>query len=101
MSEVSEASIERRQHFRIDMEEEMVDITWQDANGEEQTERIQCLDFSRGGLRVDCEYDIPVHSEATVIFQAADPKSQRLYCRVLRSLKQPNGFFQIALKLTH
>lgn len=101
MSEASVSQVERRQYFRIDMEEEMVDISWHDQSGQEQTKRIQCLDFSRGGLRVDCKDEIPPHTEATVIFQAADPNSRHLYCRVLRCIKQPSGFFQIALKLTN
>ena len=92
-------SSERRQFFRIDMEEELVDIIWQDQAGEEQCKKITCLDFSRGGVRVDCEYEIPSNTSATVIFQAADPSSQRLHGKVLRCIKQEHGGYQIALQL--
>lgn len=91
--------IERRQFFRIDMEEELVDIVWQDQAGMEQSHKITCLDFSRGGVRADCEFDIPANTSVTVIFQVADPKSQRLHGKVLRCVKQDSGCYQIAMKL--
>ena len=90
---------ERRQFFRIDMEEELVDIIWQDEDGVEQRKKITCLDFSRGGVRADCDDEIPPNTSTTVIFQAADPSSQQLHGKVLRCIKQPSGSYQIALKL--
>lgn len=92
-------SNERRQFFRIDMEEELVDIIWQDQAGEEQRKKISCLDFSRGGVRLNCEQEIPVNTNVTVIFQAADPSSQRLFGSVLRCIAQEDGSYQVALRL--
>ncbi|MGJ8692066.1 MAG: PilZ domain-containing protein [Thalassotalea sp.] len=90
---------ERRQFFRIDMEEELIDIIWQDDAGKEQRKKITCLDFSRGGVRADCDEEIPQNTNATVIFQAADPTSQQLHGRVLRCVKLESGGYQIALQL--
>ena len=99
MSESSIQDSERRQFFRIDMEEEQIDLIWQDQDGEEYSKKITCLDFSRGGVRADCDDEIPVNTNAIVIFKAADPRSQRLHGKVLRCVKQASGCYQIALKL--
>ena len=90
---------ERRQYFRIDMEEELIDIIWQDNVGTQHQKKITCLDFSRGGVKARCDEEIPLHAQATVIFKAADPSSQRLDGKILRCIKQASGKFQIALKL--
>lgn len=90
---------ERRQSFRLDMEKELVDIIWCDAGGNEQRKKIACLDFSRGGLKVDCDCEIAPQTEITVVFKAANPNSQKLFGRVIRCIKQENGWFEVALQL--
>jgi hypothetical protein len=90
---------DRRQSFRLDMEKEMVDIVWTDSNNIERKKKIACLDFSRGGLRVDCDQSIDVQSAVTVVFRSANPNSQKLYGRVLRCIEQSNGWFEIAMRL--
>jgi len=99
MSEIEINEDERRQSFRLDMEKELVDIVWIDSDGIERQKKIACLDFSRGGLKIDCDQAIELQSSATVIFKSADPNSQKLYGRVLRCIKQDNGWFEIALRL--
>lgn len=99
MSDSSMQDSERRQFFRIDMEEEQIDLIWQDHTGEEQSKKITCLDFSRGGVRADCDDEIPINTNVTVIFKAADPRSQRLHGKVIRCIKETSGCYQIALKL--
>lgn len=91
--------IERRRAFRLDMEKELIDIKFVDENGKEQQKKIACLDFSRGGVRLDCDHDIPVNTHVTVIFKRAAPQSQVLTAKVLRCIKQSNGWFEIALIL--
>lgn len=104
MSEVNnntENGSERRQYYRIDMKEEPIDIIWKDHIGTEHQKKITCLDFSRGGVKARCDQKIPLHTEATVIFKAAAPNSQRLDGRILRCIEQTCGSFQIALQLTY
>jgi len=91
---------ERRQAFRIDMEKELVDIVWTDAKGDEQRKKIACLDFSRGGLKVDCDCEIATNTQVTIIFKAANPNSQKLFGQVVRCIKQENGWFEVAMQLT-
>ncbi|MGB1263099.1 MAG: PilZ domain-containing protein [Cognaticolwellia sp.] len=95
-----EQADERRQSFRIDMEKELVDIMWTDSHGAQQRKKIACLDFSRGGLKVDCDCEIAAESQVTVIFKADNAESQKLFCKVLRCVKQDNGWFQVAMQLT-
>ena len=90
---------ERRQAFRIDMEKELVDISWTDEKGQHYQKKIACLDFSRGGLKLDCDMAIPVNTHATVIFKSANPNCQKLAGKVIRCIQQANGWFEVALIL--
>ena len=90
---------ERRSSFRLDMEKELVDIIWTDENGQQKAKKIVCLDFARGGLKLDCDISLPVQTAVTVMFRSASANSQKLYGKVLRCIKQDNGWFEIALIL--
>ena len=99
MSENELNGVERRKSFRLDMEEELIDIFWKNEKGVEESRKIACLDFSRGGVRIDCDVEIPVNVLVKVLFQAADPASQSLHGKVIRCIEKQNGFYEIALKL--
>ncbi len=91
--------VERRRSFRLDMEKELVDIVWVDESGREHTKKIACLDFARGGLKLDCDEALAVNMAVTVVFKSANARNQKLYGKVLRSIKQESGWFEIALVL--
>ena len=91
--------MERRKSFRLDMEKELVDIVWTNENGQEQKKKIACLDFSRGGLKLDCVQNLPINTAITVVFKSAHANTQKLYGKVLRCIKQDNGWYEIALIL--
>jgi len=91
--------LERRSSFRLDMEKELVDIIWIDESGQERTKKIICIDFARGGLKLDCDIPLPVNTAVSVVFKSASANSQKLLCKVLRCVKQANGWFEIALIL--
>ncbi|QBG36413.1 PilZ domain-containing protein [Litorilituus sediminis] len=99
MNENGGDELERRKSFRLDMEKELIDITWTDESGREQRKKIACLDFARGGLRLDCDVAIALNTEVTVVFKSASTNSQKLYGKVLRCIKQDSGWFEIAIKL--
>jgi hypothetical protein len=90
---------ERRSSFRLDMEKEFVDIMWTDENGQERNKKIVCLDFARGGLKLDCDIALPVQTAVTVLFKSAAANNQKLNGKVLRCIKQDTGWFEIALVL--
>ncbi|MGL1957666.1 MAG: PilZ domain-containing protein [Colwellia sp.] len=99
MTESSIDEEDRRKSFRLDMEKELVDIVWTDEIGQEITKKIACLDFARGGLRIDCDQALPLNTQVTITFKSASANSQNLYGSVLRCIKQSNGWFEIALRL--
>lgn len=99
MSPNDEDFIERRESFRLDMEKELVDITWTNEDGNEQQKKIACLDFSKGGLKLDCDIELPVNTQVLVVFRQAYPSNQKLAGKVLRCLKQDSGWYQVVLKL--
>ncbi|NQZ21438.1 MAG: PilZ domain-containing protein [Colwellia sp.] len=99
-NENNEDAIERRQAFRLDMEKELVDIIWMNKQQVQQQRKISCLDFSRSGLKLDCDHAIPLKTPVTIIFKIANSNSQNLAGTVIRCIKQANGYFEIALRLT-
>ena len=99
MNDNSDSGVERRSSFRLDMEKEFVDILWTDENGLEQSKKIVCLDFSRGGLKLDCDIPLPIQTPVTVIFKSASANNQKLFGKVLRCIKQDSGWYEIALIL--
>jgi len=99
MTDSSFDESERRNSFRLDMEKELVDIMWKDENGQEKSKKIACLDFARGGLRLDCDVALLEQTAVTVLFKSASENNQKLYGRVLRCIKQDTGWFEIALIL--
>jgi hypothetical protein len=96
---VDDNESERRQSFRLDMEKELVDIIWVNDQQQQFQRKITCLDFSRGGLKLDCDHSIPLQTEVTVVFKVANPNSQNLHGKVIRCIEQPNGYFELALRL--
>ncbi|MBL4940573.1 MAG: PilZ domain-containing protein [Colwellia sp.] len=99
MTDSNDDDLERRSSFRLDMEKELVDITWTDEKAQERIKKIACLDFARGGLKLDCDIALPLQTAVTVLFRSARPNNQKLYGKVLRCIKQDNGWFEIALVL--
>ena len=99
MADSSDDDMERRSSFRLDMEKELVDIMWTDENGKESTKKIICLDFSRGGLKLDCDIVLPEQTAVTIVFKSASANNQKLYGKILRCVKQDNGWFEMALVL--
>jgi len=99
MTDSSFDELERRKSFRLDMEKELVDILWVDAQGQDHSKKIACLDFSRGGLKLDCDIALPINAATTIIFKSASENSQKLYGKVLRCVKQASGWYEIVLTL--
>lgn len=99
MADSDSDEMERRKSFRLDMEKELVDIVWIDEKGQEHHKKIACLDFARGGLKLDCDESLPVNTAVTVVFKSANALNQKLYGKVLRCIKQDSGWFEIGLML--
>lgn len=99
MNDHNKQHVERRTTMRLDMEKELIDIHWTNEQGQHVSKKIACLDFSKGGLKLDCDQAIPLATETTVVFQGAAKHSQKLQGKVIRCIQQENGWFEIALRL--
>ncbi|WP_448212502.1 PilZ domain-containing protein [Colwellia sp. MEBiC06753] len=99
MTDSSNHEIERRQSFRLDMEKELIEIVWTDANGQVRHKTTACLDFSRGGLRIDSDIEFIEDASVKVIFKPNTPKKTQLAGKVLRCIKQDTGWFEVAFIL--
>jgi len=99
MTDNSNDGIERRKSFRLDMEKEVVDISWVDSDNKQCMKKIACLDFARGGLRLDCDHPLPVDAKVIVQFRSVENNSQKLNTSVLRCEQQKNGWYEVALLL--
>nr|MBL0711572.1 PilZ domain-containing protein [Colwellia sp.] len=89
----------RRKSFRLDMEKELIDITWTDDQEQEKTKKIVCVDFARGGLKLDCDIALPIQTKVIIAFNSANSNNQKLFGKVSRCVKQENGWFEIVLIL--
>lgn len=99
MADDHQDNIDRRQSFRLDMEKELVDIIWRDDAGREFRKKIVCVDFSKGGLKLDCDQAIAINTQVTILFKAAAPQSQKLAGKIIRCIQQDNGWFELALRI--
>lgn len=99
MTDSDDGALERRSSLRLDMEKELVDIMWVDGNGQEKSKKIICLDFARGGLKLECDIALPLQTAVTIVFKAAHANNQKLYGKVLRCIQQDNGWFEMGLSL--
>lgn len=92
-------SIERRQNFRIDMESELVDVTWHDVEGQAHQMKCSCEDFSKGGLRIEHDFAIAVDTVVEFKFQADHPESRNIKATVVRCIGLSNGKFSIGFQM--
>lgn len=95
----SSENVERRKSFRLDMEKELVDIFWTDEKGQEHNKKIVCVDFSRGGLKLDCDQNLPINTAVIIVFKSENTSNQKLYGKVFRSIEHESGCFEIGLIL--
>lgn len=96
MSDSSNHEIERRRFFRLDMEKELIDVAWKDSDGNELQKKVACLDFSKGGVRIDSDIAMEADTPVQVIFKSNSPQKQVLTGKVLRCIKQDTGWFEVA-----
>lgn len=99
MNEDDYQNIERRQSFRLDMEKEFVGLQWQDDNNQLVTKKVICLDFSKGGMKLDSDQSIAVDTPVTIVIKPNESQSRNLSGKVIRCTQQDNGWYLIALRL--
>ena len=87
---------DRRQHIRLDMEGELVDLIWQDEE-KQQIEKVVCLDISRKGIKVKSQAKLEVYTPVEVILNPSEEDPMRLKARVIRNVLDRDGDSEIAM----
>ncbi|WP_371372786.1 PilZ domain-containing protein [Thalassotalea aquiviva] len=91
--------LERRKHFRIDMENETVEMFWRDSEGQAHQLECQCIDFSRKGLKIEHDFAIEVDTPVSIRFQTNHPNSKDINAKVVRCLENVDGKFSIGFEI--
>ena len=94
MVESGEAN-ERRQHIRLDMEGELVELRWQHQD-QEMDEQCICLDISRKGIKVSSINKIELYTPVKMNLTLQKDPPVYLMARVIRSVNR-DGNNEIAL----
>ena len=89
--------LERRKSLRLDMEQELVSIHWQDYNDNKQSQRVICIDVCNGGISVSAENPFSLESTIEVNLNPTDSLSPMRAARVMRCEEQESGYFHIGL----
>ncbi len=90
---------ERRRSQRLDMEHELVSISWIDQYDESVTRDVMCVDVSSRGIRVEMTHPLDENQEVSITFK---PNQANHVCKtglVVRCTQQSNGWYEIALQL--
>ena len=91
-------SYERRESLRLDMEKQIVSIHWNSPNGDRLTRDVMCVDVSNGGFQLELDFPIPTDTLVSILFQPHLPESQSYQGKVLRTILQEHGWYNVALK---
>ena len=88
---------DRRSSLRLDMEKQLITVSWQGDNDRQYIRDVMCLDISKGGIKFSIERDIEVDTKVKVQFKSNLIESKIFVARVLRSIKQDHGWYDIGL----
>lgn len=88
---------ERRESARLDMEKQIVSVTWE-QDGKWVARDVMCFDVSRGGFQIEMEQPIPVGSLVKVLFLPHQPQCKTFEAKVLRITRCEHGWFNIGLQ---
>ncbi|SFB97940.1 PilZ domain-containing protein [Pseudoalteromonas denitrificans] len=93
------ANIEDRRAFlRLDMEKELITVSWFDTNERQFIRDVMCIDVSKGGFKISIEREIAVNTEVKVQFKSHLKQSKIYVAKVLRAIKQDHGWYDIGLE---
>ncbi|GLX82146.1 PilZ domain-containing protein [Thalassotalea eurytherma] len=86
---------ERRQHIRLDMEGELVELRWQ-HQAQEMEEQCICLDISRKGIKVSSINKIELYTPVEMNLTLQKDPPVYIKARVIRSVNR-DANYEIAL----
>jgi len=89
---------ERRSSMRLDMEKQIISISWIENFGNIVTKDVMCIDVSNGGLQIELDHPLDIDITVVVIFTPNESQYRSYETRVLRSVQQEHGWFNIGLQ---
>lgn len=91
---------ERRSSLRLDMEQQLVTIRWQNTDSETIERDVVCKDVSNGGLKLELGIPIDVNSQVTIFFTPANISTQTFNAKVIRCAQCEHGWYELGLQFT-
>lgn len=78
------SGIELRQSIRLDMEKELIELSWTTKDGTHISRNAMCIDVSNGGLKVNIDRPIELDTHVKVVFKDKLGGSNIMYAKVIR-----------------
>jgi len=89
---------DRRKSARLDMEQQLVQISWINGNGATITRDVKCVDVSQGGVQVELDCAIDIGKLVVIVFHPHKSHFKSYETEVLRCTQQQHGWFNLGLK---
>lgn len=99
MTQKNDVSQERRSSLRLDMENELIELTIFDGLGTTKTRTVTCIDLTHSGIAVHCDEPIAVDTKVEIRLRPNDRECPALVASVLRCQLLSSGWYNIGLLL--
>ncbi|MEE1675229.1 PilZ domain-containing protein [Agarivorans aestuarii] len=91
--------LDRRRSMRLDLENEPVQLTWKDSDGEDQSLEATCIDISRRGLLVKHSNDLQIGTKLIIQFSAEHSDTSEMKAKVARCHRKNFSSYHMFLLL--
>ena len=91
---------ERRSSARLDMEKQIVSVSWIDEHKKSHRHSVVCSDVSRGGLKLEITEPIALDDYVDVQLTPDDVSAKTFRAKVVRCIELKAGLFELGLKFT-
>ncbi|WP_220719242.1 PilZ domain-containing protein [Agarivorans litoreus] len=91
--------LDRRRSMRLDLENEPVQLTWQDGEGEDQSIEATCIDISRRGMLVKHSKDLQIGTKLKVQFSPGSGDISEMKAKVARCHRKNFSSYHMFLLL--
>ncbi|MFC3092764.1 PilZ domain-containing protein [Alteromonas sediminis] len=89
---------DRRASARLDMEQEVISLSWTDENNQRHEHSVVCSDVSRGGLKLLLPEPLQVDSIVDVQLTPDNVSAKAFNATVVRCIQRQTNEFEIGLQ---
>jgi hypothetical protein len=93
----ADQELERRKSLRLDMENELVALFWEDDGGYNLSKRVVCIDVCNGGISINSDSPMKISKVIEVVLNPRDADSPKRKARILRCIEQETGWYFVGL----